>query len=551
MRPADGGPRPPKPHRRLTVQGWQNLVLSAMAIVVLMGLVIGGLLMHRTDDMSRDLIQKIQPARVAAYQMQAALRDQETAVRGYVIAGDKQFLEPYYAGQQVQKHAAEEIHRLVGTHADLMRDLDAIDQASMRWRTSYAEPLIALISHGGPGPATRELTERGKVEFDRLRALFETQNENLGAARTEGIRELDHMRHWRDGLAIAMVVAFVVLGVLLALLVRSAVTRPLDSLAAACRRITEGSFGERIVPRGPRDIRAIAAAVEDMRQRIVSELESSTIARATLDEQAEELRRSNAELEQFAYVASHDLQEPLRKVASFCQLLEKRYGDKLDERGVEYIGFAVDGAKRMQALINDLLTFSRVGRLNSAYSEVALDDALNTALSNLSTAIEESDTDIVRPPHPLPTIEGDPMLLTMLWQNLIGNAVKFRREGVAPRIVIDCEQQQGTHGSEWLLSVTDNGIGIGEDFADKVFVIFQRLHGRDEYSGTGIGLAICKKIVEHHGGTIWVDTSYSEGTRFKFTLPEPAPSEAEPEPSSDEAEPKPTTTASVQEGTTA
>ena len=180
-----------------------------------------------------------------------------------------------------------------------------------------------------------------------------------------------------------MVVAFVAMAIVLALLVRSAVTRPLAALAAACRRITEGNFGERITPRGPTDIRAIAADVEDMRQRIVDELEASRSARAALDEQAEELRRSNAELEQFAYVASHDLQEPLRKVASFCQLLEKRYGDQLDERGAEYIGFAVDGAKRMQALINDLLTFSRVGRLNATHTEVDLDATLDTALDNL------------------------------------------------------------------------------------------------------------------------------------------------------------------------
>ena len=229
------------------------------------------------------------------------------------------------------------------------------------------------------------------------------------------------------------------------------------------------------------------------------------------------MRRSNAELEQFAYVASHDLQEPLRKVASFCQLLEKRYGDKLDDRGTEYIGFAVDGAKRMQVLINDLLMFSRVGRLNSTETDVALDSVLDSALGNVATAIEESGAEIVRPDSPLPHVLGDPMLLTMLWQNLIGNAVKFRREGVAPRIVVDCEPSD-TRG-EWLFTVSDNGIGIAEEFVDKVFVIFQRLHGRDAYSGTGIGLALCKKIVEYHGGAIWIDTSYTSGTRFRFTLP--------------------------------
>src|SRR4029079_1746448 len=248
--------------------------------------------------------------------------------------------------------------------------------------------------------------------FDDLRTLFDRQNENLRAARTEGIEQLDNMRHWRGGVASAMVVVFVGLGVVLALLVRSAVTLPLSALAAACRRITEGNFSERITPRRPRDIRAIAADVEDMRQRIVDELDASRAAKTALDDQAEELRRSNAELEQFAYVASHDLQEPLRKVASFCQLLEKRYGDQLDERGAEYIGFAVDGAQRMQALINELLTFSRGRPLNSTHTEVDLEETLDIALGNLSTSIEEANAEIERPDTPLPTTDGDPTLHT-------------------------------------------------------------------------------------------------------------------------------------------
>jgi signal transduction histidine kinase len=505
--------------RQLTVQGWQNLVLAAMGVVVIAGLVAGGLLLNRTDQLARDLIDNIQPARVQAYVLQAALRDQETAVRGYVITADRQFLDPYYAGQDAEKQAAQNVRERVGSRGDLMSDLDAIEQGAQSWRTSYAAPIIANVSRGVPAADDRSLTDRGKSEFDDLRALFDRQNENLRTARTDGIGQLDRMRHWRDGLAIAMIVVFIGLAVVLALLVRSAVTRPLNALAAACRRITEGNFGEQIVPRGPRDIRSIATDVEDMRQRIVEELDASRMARVTLDEQTEELRRSNAELEQFAYVASHDLQEPLRKVASFCQLLEKRYGDQLDERGHEYIGFAVDGAKRMQRLINDLLTFSRVGRLGSTHTEVNLDDALKSALDNLGAAITESGAEIVRPDEPLPTIDGDPTLLTMLWQNLIGNAVKFHREGLAPRIVIEVEQATGADDGDWLFSVTDNGIGIAEEFTDKIFVIFQRLHGRDEYSGTGIGLALCKKIVEHHGGSIRVDSSYTQGTRFLFTLP--------------------------------
>jgi light-regulated signal transduction histidine kinase (bacteriophytochrome) len=263
----------------------------------------------------------------------------------------------------------------------------------------------------------------------------------------------------------------------------------------------------------------MAIDVENMRQRIVSALDNSRAAEARLDEQAVELKRSNAELEQFAYVASHDLQEPLRKVASFCQLLEKRYGDQLDERGIEYIGYAVDGAKRMQVLINDLLTFSRVGRAGIKHTELDLDATLDGALANLAAAIEESNAEIVRPKQPLPRVIGDPTLLTMLWQNLIVNAMKFRHVDRAPRIVIDVERH--TNDRECVLTVSDNGIGIAEEFTDKVFVIFQRLHGRDVYPGTGVGLALVKKIIEYHGGAVRIDTTYTEGTRFELTLPVP------------------------------
>jgi signal transduction histidine kinase len=515
--------------RRLSVQGWQDLVLSVMGVLVLAGTIAGVVLLNRTDNVSSQLIDDIQPARVAAYQLQAALRDQETAVRGYAIAADRQFLVPYGDGQRAERAAADVVRNRVGYRTDAIDDLNAVEQAAATWRATYAEPLIASVKPGAPSIVDTATAERGKAEFDSLRALFDTQNEHLSAARQAGVDELASMRGWRDGVLAALVVTFFVMAVLLAVLVRRAVTRPLSALAAACRRIAEGNFGERIPPRGPKDIRAITADVENMRQRIVDDLDASRAARAIVDEQTVELLRSNAELEQFAYVASHDLQEPLRKVASFCQLLEKRYGDKLDERGVEYIGYAVDGAKRMQVLINDLLTFSRAGRLHASHTEVDLDAALDTALANLAGAIEESGAQFVLPAQGLPHVDGDPTLLAMVWQNLIGNAVKFRRDGVTPHVVIDCEPDGDDH-TDWIFTVSDNGIGIAPEFTDKVFVIFQRLHNRDAYSGTGIGLALCKKI-EQYGGTIWIDTSYTGGTRIRFTLPTQSTAEPDPAPS--------------------
>ncbi len=504
---------------KLTVQGWQNLVLSAMGVVVISGAVGGAVLMNRTDTVSSELIDHLQPARVAAYRLQAGLRDQETAVRGYAIAADSQFLAPYADGQRTESAAAEDVRNLLQGRDALLADLDAVERAAASWRSSYAEPLIASVVAGHPSVVDSRTNEQGKGEFDNLRGLFDAQNRHLEQARSTDTTRLASIRQWRDRVLAIMVGAFVLMAVALAMLVRSSVTRPLDALAAACRRITQGNFDERIVPQGPTDIRAIAVDVEEMRRRIVEELDASQFARAALDEQAEELRRSNTELEQFAYVASHDLQEPLRKVASFCQLLEKRYADKLDDRGIEYINFAVDGAKRMQVLINDLLTFSRVGRINASHTEVDLNQAVATATNNLATAIAESGAQVLLPPEGLPRVDGDPTLLAMLWQNLIGNAVKFRREGVAPQIVIDCRPGTGDDAENWVFTLSDNGIGIAEEFVDKVFVIFQRLHGRDAYTGTGIGLALCKKIVEHHGGTIRIDTSYADGTRFVFTLP--------------------------------
>ncbi len=510
---------------RLTVAGWQTLVLSVMALVVLTGAATSAALLRRTDAVTRELTDNIQPARVSAYRLQSALRDQETALRGYVIAADRQFLAPYEDGQQVEHEAAANISALLGDRADLLADLNAIEHAGAAWRGSYAQPLIDTVIPGAPTVVTIGTADRGKTEFDRIRTLFDTEDAHLAAAQNVAVDELDVMRSWRDQVLIVMVAVFVAGSILLALLIRRAVTRPLAVLAASCRRIASGDFAHSIAPRGSKDLRQIASDVDNMRGRILTELDISRSDRArlkmqteALDAQAVDLRRSNADLEQFAYVASHDLQEPLRKVASFCQLLEQRYGHALDERGIEYIEFAVDGAKRMQVLINDLLTFSRVGRVTT-HEIVELDTTLDVALGNLVIALEESGAQLLRGQRPLPQIVGDATLLTMLWQNLIGNAVKFRREDQVPRVEIDCEPGIGDNQGHWMFSVADNGIGIAPEFADKVFVIFQRLHGRDAYTGTGIGLALCKKIVELHGGTIGIDTSNNKGTRFWFTLP--------------------------------
>ncbi len=232
-----------------------------------------------------------------------------------------------------------------------------------------------------------------------------------------------------------------------------------------------------------------------------------------LEHHAQELTRSNAELEQFAYVASHDLQEPLRMVASYVELLAKRYEGALDERADKYIHYAVEGATRMQVLINDLLQYSRVHRKGHPFESMPLSRAAASARENLSTAIKDAGARV----HwdALPDVEGDETQLASLLQNLFSNGIKFRRVDRPPEVVLSLDGEEPAH---WRLSVADNGIGIDPEQYARIFRMFQRLHERDRYPGTGIGLALCKRIVERHGGRIWVEAADGGGTRFVFTL---------------------------------
>lgn len=232
-----------------------------------------------------------------------------------------------------------------------------------------------------------------------------------------------------------------------------------------------------------------------------------------LSELVDELKRSNNELEQFAYIASHDLQEPLRMVSSFTQLLERKYKDKLDEDAQEYIRFAVDGAKRMQTLINDLLTYSRVTTHGKEFVKIDLNDIMKRALFNLEIAIKENDAIIEV--DELPEIYADGFQMVQLFQNLIGNAIKYRSKE-PPHVCITAQKDDG----DWVFKVSDNGIGIAHKYYERIFTIFQRLHEIHVYTGTGVGLAICKKIVERHGGFIWVDSDYGKGSTFYFSIPD-------------------------------
>lgn len=244
----------------------------------------------------------------------------------------------------------------------------------------------------------------------------------------------------------------------------------------------------------------------------ITDVHDEKIAEEALKERTEELQAANKELAHFAYIASHDLREPLRKISNFADLLKKRYQGHIDEKADKYIYYVVDGAHRMQRLIDDLLTFSRISRTELAPEPVKLESVLQTTLHDLDKLVKEAGSTVTY--DPLPTVQANPSQMGQLLQNLVANALKFRSDA-SPLVHISARAENG----EWVVSVRDNGIGMDMGDADKIFGIFQRLHGRGEYSGTGIGLAVCRKIVERHGGRIWVESQPGEGSTFCFTLP--------------------------------
>jgi signal transduction histidine kinase len=474
-------------------------ILLAMTAVAITSTVVA---LDSLSDAREQSIDRISPAERHAKDLSRALLDQETGLRGYAITGELDFLTPYDDGKKAEKTAADDVHGLVG---DINGRVSRIESLARQWREQYSEPTIANIRNSGAALAPLQDTDRGKVLFDQVRSELTGLQADIGRLGVTAREDLSHAANVVLWLVIGVGVLLVaVIGGLSLLLHRLLIT-PLTELAEQVRQVASGDFEYEIDVHGPRETVMLGEDVDAMRRRILQEL-------ATLDAASAELQRSNSELEQFAYVASHDLQEPLRKVASFCQLLQRRYGGKLDERADQYIEFAVDGAKRMQGLINDLLAFSRVGRITRERTTIDLGEVVHHLLDSFSERIEETGARVVV--GDLPSVQGEATLLSAVFQNLISNALKFRGP-TDPVVRIEAERD----GDMWKFSVHDNGIGIEPEYADRIFVIFQRLHPKDAYPGTGIGLAMCRKIVEYHGGTIWLKTDVDSGTTFEFTLP--------------------------------
>ena len=471
------------------------------------------LVLRQADRAVSEQTRRAFPARVAASRLLTSLVDQETGLRGYALTRDRRFLEPYRQGLVNEQSNRARLDRYVLPHDRARLALLTLDAAITAWRDQYASLRTTGDEGGQIDPATIEF---GRELFDRVRATSGTLDTELARQVTTAQSESDADRRLVLVVLALMSLALVTAVVTLQRALRTTVLKPMSRLREEVAVVSRGDHTTAIVPTGPPDLREMGAGVESMRQELVRALAEVEQQQAALERRAAELARSNADLEQFAYVASHDLQEPLRKVASFCQLLEQRYKGQLDERADQYIAFAVDGAKRMQQLISDLLTFSRVGRTSEGFAPLDVAKLARRAWVGLEHRVVDTGATLdLEMDTGGRTVSGDDALLQVLFSNVFANALKYHKPEESPRVKV----VSAVEGGQLRVRVMDNGIGIPDEYAEKVFVIFQRLHGRDEYEGTGIGLALAKKIVEFHGGKISLEPSTLGGACISFTLP--------------------------------
>ncbi|MBQ1072171.1 CHASE3 domain-containing protein [Micromonospora sp. C31] len=497
------------------------VTLLTVVAVFLIGLAGGAVAVAAQNRTHIDaILNRTGPLRVQAQEVLNALLDQETAVRGYAVSGNPADLAPYEAGRKREQDLVASMERLLGDYPDIRQELRLVEQRAEEWRQAVAVPVVTATQRNGTDAAQALITDQARMQFEEVRGALDSLQFEIFEARQQSAEDVRRTSNLLVILLIIAVAVVVVAGSMLLVSLDKMVIRPLTGLADQVREVAEGDYQHGIAGTGPPEFLRLAEDVDAMRRKIAKDLAEVREAReriewvnSQLQKQAEELTRSNRDLEQFAYVASHDLQEPLRKVASFCQLLQRRYAGQLDERADQYIAFAVDGAQRMQRLINDLLAFSRIGRLTTGFTEVDMNEVMGDVAGQTEAARQYADAELTW--GELPVIRGEEPLLTNLLANLVSNSVKFRRPDVSPKVHVSARLV----GDEWEISCQDNGIGIEPEFADKIFVIFQRLHAKDAYPGTGIGLAIVKKIVEYHGGRVWVDTGTEEGTAIRFTLP--------------------------------
>lgn len=468
------------PARKWSVEKKTSVMLG-LASVILVTLNILFYLSFLKQKETSDQVNLSQKNLRALEDVLSSVKDAETGQRGYLLTGEESYLKPYNLALKTIDQQIDQLKILSLVDPDQKQQL-LILEPLVRSKLAELQKTVDLKKNKDINAAlSLVLTNQGKELMDQIRIEIQQMQK----------RKNQQLQNW--------------------LLAKDQEARSIQQTFIVCFILNMLAFY--LVYRAIQQEMTERQQTEALLKKLNEDLENIVQNRtAELKDANTNLLRSNRELEQFAYVASHDLQEPLRAVNSYTQLLARKYQSNLDAKADKYIGYIVEGANRMQQLIEDLLNFSRIGTEGKELQPIALETILAQVLCHLKVAIIKSQAIVTH--EPLPTIKGDKTQLIQLFQNLIANAIKFRKSE-PPEVHIKGVQQD----KKWLISVSDNGIGMEEEYFERIFVIFQRLHSRTEYPGTGIGLAVCKRIVECHGGRIWVESTLGVGTTFYLTIP--------------------------------
>ena len=475
--------------------------------------------LHQTDGSVRHMYDVIS----ALGEVLATVLDAETGQRGFLITEEKGFLEPYTVANARVDQRLEDLERLLSDNDRQLANLAELKELIHKRLKILADVLDLKRSQGSAAARSHLASGRGKVAMERVRAKVNEMEQIERGLLVERNGESE-TAYWTAVVAGAIAS---LLGLLLAIAGYILLRRDihLRNVAAANLQAANDRLEERVHER--------TATINNMISALRDEIQVRSAAEESAKQSAEELERSNRELDQFAAVASHDLQEPLRKIQAFADRLEAHAREQLGEQGRDYLDRILNSASRMRRLIDDLLAYSRVTTKGLSFTPVSLHQVVEEVIGDLEGRLQQTGGTITC--DELPSVAADPLQMRQLFQNLLANALKFHRPHVAPQVTVASaiispaadSSDETERGMQLQVKVRDNGIGFEPEYKERIFDLFQRLHGRDDYEGTGIGLAICKKIVERHGGTISADSIPQNGAVFTITLPLPRAERAE------------------------